>query len=98
MDILREFFAVIVLGFVQGLSEFLPISSSAHLSFASQILNHQEINKFTINFFQLGTVIAVYQFFWSDIKIYLYRLLEVFRKSEARLTFSKILRLGLGLL
>ena len=38
-----ELIEVIILGIIQGLTEFLPISSSGHLEIANKILNQREI-------------------------------------------------------
>ena len=56
----------IIIGVVQGLTEFLPVSSSAHLVFAQNILNVESSLAFDI-FLHLGTLIAVLWFFRYDI-------------------------------
>ncbi|HNT53635.1 MAG TPA: undecaprenyl-diphosphatase UppP [Anaerolineaceae bacterium] len=60
----------IVLGIVQGLTEFLPVSSSAHLVLVPDLLNWQippaQIFPFDV-LVQLGTVVAVMAFFWQDL-------------------------------
>ncbi len=58
----------IVLGIVQGLTEFLPISSSAHVSIFGQLLfkGHDPGAAFTA-VTQLGTETAVLVYFWRDI-------------------------------
>lgn len=67
---------VIIMGIVQGLSEFLPISSSAHLVFTSnllQIIAHKPIEDPTSYdivlsmMLHIGTLIAVFVFFKEEI-------------------------------
>jgi len=61
----------IILGIVQGLTEFIPISSTAHLIFASRWLNlyegHAQQTTATIAVIQLGTLLAVFVYFASEI-------------------------------
>ena len=61
----------IILGIVQGLTEFIPISSTAHLVFASRLTNLYEGNPeqitATIAVLQLGTLAAVFIYFAADI-------------------------------
>ena len=63
-----EWIQAIILGLVQGLTEFLPISSSAHLNIVGQLLpeKHDPGAAFTA-ITQLGTETAVLIFFWKDI-------------------------------
>src|SRR5690606_11181487 len=61
-------FEAIVLGIVQGLTEFLPISSSAHVSFIGQLLfEGRDPGAAFTAVTQLGTETAVLVYFWSDI-------------------------------
>jgi undecaprenyl-diphosphatase len=61
----------IILGIVQGLTEFIPISSTAHLVFASRLTNLYEGNPeqitATIAVLQLGTLLAVFVYFATDV-------------------------------
>jgi len=62
----------IVLGIVQGLTEFIPVSSTAHLIFAtrltglSETLDAEQLTA-TIAVIQLGTLLAVFVYFARDI-------------------------------
>jgi undecaprenyl-diphosphatase len=66
----------IVLGIVQGLTEFIPVSSTAHLVFAARVLQlyggvdktlQAEQTTATIAVIQLGTLLAVFVYFARDI-------------------------------
>lgn len=64
-------FDAVILGIVQGLTEFLPISSSAHVQIAQQLLGLGSMSKPQLTAFiatiQLGTEAAVLIYFWKDI-------------------------------
>lgn len=63
MDIIQA----IIIGLVQGIAEFLPISSSAHLIFVQRILGVSEVGLTFDLFLHLGTVIALIFYFRTDI-------------------------------
>ena len=56
----------IIIGIVQGLTEFLPVSSSAHLVFIQNILGVESSLAFD-TFLHLGSLLAVLWFFRADI-------------------------------
>jgi undecaprenyl-diphosphatase len=56
-----------VLGIVQGLTEFLPISSSAHLLIVPRLLGWADPGAAFTAVIQLGTMAAVLIYFWRDI-------------------------------
>jgi undecaprenyl-diphosphatase len=63
-----SFIEAIILGLVQGLTEFLPISSSAHLRILGEFLPSQQDPGATFTAItQLGTETAVIIYFWKDI-------------------------------
>lgn len=62
----------IIIGLVQGLSEFIPISSTAHMTIAGKLMDaikEQSPEQWTsfIAVVQLGTLAAVFVYFWDDI-------------------------------
>lgn len=63
-----SFIEAMILGLVQALTEFLPISSSAHVRVAGELLNPgQEPGAAFTAIIQLGTEAAVLIYFWKDI-------------------------------
>lgn len=60
-------FEALVLGVVQGLTEFLPISSSAHLRIVGDLMGTGDPGAAFTAISQLGTETAVVIYFWRDI-------------------------------
>lgn len=63
-------FMAFILGLIQGVAEFLPISSSGHLSIAQNLLGLQAVGEEHLFFdvlLHLGTLFAVFVFYWQDI-------------------------------
>jgi undecaprenyl-diphosphatase len=56
-----------VLGFVQGMTEFLPISSTAHLRLVPAVLGWPDSGAAFAAVIQLGTLIAVLVYFFHDL-------------------------------
>lgn len=61
-------FQAFILGIVQGLGEFLPISSSGHLVLTQTIFGIEEAGLLLDILLHIGTLIAVFIVFWNDIK------------------------------
>lgn len=72
----------IIQGIVQGLTEFLPVSSSGHLSITQHILGATENNLFFNVMLHVGTLVAVVAFYhkliWSLIKEFISLVKDVF--------------------
>src|SRR5215813_10068373 len=57
----------LALGIVQGLTEFLPISSTAHLRVVPALLGWKDPGVAYSAVIQLGSVLAVLSYFWKDL-------------------------------
>jgi undecaprenyl-diphosphatase len=76
-----EFIEAIFLGIVQGLTEFLPVSSSGHLLLGQYFLGLDQA-RFGLSFdvaMHLGTLVAVVVFFWQDLARMAFALLRSLR-------------------
>lgn len=62
-----SFLEAVVLGLVQGLTEFLPISSTAHLRIVPALLGWEDPGAAYSAVIQLGTVVAVLMYFSQDL-------------------------------
>jgi undecaprenyl-diphosphatase len=62
-----QIWEAVVLGVVQGLTEFLPISSTAHLVIVRQAMRHPHPDDAFTTVIQLGTLVAVFAYFRHDI-------------------------------
>ena len=75
-----EFFQIILLSIIQGLTEFLPISSSGHLILAPMVFNFEDQGLALDAILHLGTLLAIIIFFRKDLKDLAMGLFD--RKSE----------------
>lgn len=61
-------FQAILMGIIQGLCEFLPVSSSGHLAIAQNLLHIETDTGLLFDvLLHLGTLIAIFVVFWKDI-------------------------------
>lgn len=65
------YFESILFGIIQGLTEFLPISSDGHLVLGRELLNyHKEILVYDV-LLHFGTLGSLVVFFWKDVRAFL---------------------------
>ena len=72
----------ILLGVIQGLTEFLPVSSSGHLAIAEHLLGMSgasDIPEFFDVLLHLGTLVAVFVAYWAEVRD---MVLEFFRGAK----------------
>ena len=81
--------SLILQGIIQGLTEFLPVSSSGHLLFIQSITNFKGPNLFVDVILHIGTFLVVIIFYFKDIK----NILENFLSSPFKLE-NKETKLG----
>ena len=62
-----ELIKIIILGIVQGVAEFLPISSNAHLIMVEQLLDYHNHNEILNLVFHLGSLLAIITYFFSEL-------------------------------
>jgi undecaprenyl-diphosphatase len=65
MSLLQSF----LLGIIQGLTEFIPVSSTAHMLIGQRLLGIQSSNE-VFSFLvivQLGTLVSLFAFYWRDL-------------------------------
>ena len=70
-DTLVDIWSAILLGLVQGLAEFLPISSSGHLSVLQNLFHLNSLEEGHLFFdvlLHLGTLVSIFICYWKDIK------------------------------
>jgi len=78
---MNDYLLSVVLGIIEGLTEFLPVSSTAHLRIAEALLNIDLRNGFWKMYaivIQLGAIIALTVFFWRRIL----KLISTFPRGE----------------
>lgn len=71
---MNDYIISVILGIIEGLTEFLPVSSTAHLRLAEPLMNislKDEYWKMYSVVIQLGAILAVVVFFWNRIKLFI---------------------------
>ena len=87
----------IILGIVQGLTEFLPISSSAHLKVVPIALGWGDPGVAYTAIIQLGSIVAVLWYFWKDLTSITFGAVDaVVRRDYESQEFKMALGIALG--
>ncbi|MBE1289853.1 MAG: undecaprenyl-diphosphate phosphatase [Rhodobacteraceae bacterium] len=72
-------FYLFILATIQGITEFLPISSSGHLILLPALMNHADQGQVIDVAVHVGTLGAVILYFWADVKEALFGLFRLLR-------------------
>ena len=88
-------FQAIILGVVQGLTEFLPISSTAHVKIVPVVLGWGDPGVAFTAIIQLGSIAAILSYFWADLRKLMLNMAQA--ATESRFESSDF-RVGLGIL
>ncbi len=70
MAVIIEFFKVIILGIVEGITEWLPISSTGHMILVDEFLRlsvNEDFKNLFLVVIQLGAILAVVVLFWNKL-------------------------------
>src|SRR4028118_1209792 len=84
----------IILGIIQGLTEFLPISSSAHLKVLPIALGWGDAGVAYTAVIQLGSIVAMLWYFWQDLTTITFGAVDAVVRRDYK---SQEFRLALGI-
>ena len=82
-----EILQAIILGIIEGLTEFLPISSTGHLIVATEAINYRDTAKIFTVVIQSGAILAVIWFYRHDL---IRRLRGLLERKPADVKFWKV--------
>ncbi len=88
-------FKYLVLGIIQGLTEFLPISSTAHIKVVPLLLGWDDPGVSVTAVIQLGSILAVITYFRRDLKIIFKGLILAIKYGQWR---EKNARIGIAII
>jgi undecaprenyl-diphosphatase len=82
---------IIVLAIVQGLTEFIPVSSTAHLRIVPALLGWKDPGAAFSAVIQIGTLVAVLSYFWRDVVRILNAMVADLRRGKLATTHDALL-------
>ncbi len=85
----------VVIGMVQGLTEFLPISSTAHVKIVPVLLGWGDPGVSFTAVIQLASIAAIFWYFWADLSSVTVKFVRSARKQDFG---NSDFRLGLGII
>lgn len=89
---MSEFWTAVILGIVEGITEFLPVSSTGHLILATELLGYDAKRWALFNIaIQPGAILAIVVLYW---RTFLEMLTGLFRKDAKALAFTRNLLLA----
>ena len=92
-------FQAAILGMVQGLTEFIPISSTAHLKVVPVVLGWGDPGVAFTAVIQLGSIAAVLWYFWEDLRQVTLGAIAAFtQRNQQSQELQMVLGIGLGTL
>ncbi len=77
-----SFTQIFVLSFIQGVTEFLPVSSSGHLAILAPLTGWKDQGLFTDVLLHVGTLGAIFTYFWKDIISLFKGVFHLFNRKE----------------
>jgi undecaprenyl-diphosphatase len=90
-----DFVNAVILGIVEGVTEFLPVSSTGHLLIAEHLLNAQKSDAFNV-LIQVGPIVAVTLVFWKDLLGFLTGLRDAATRDELVKLVASFLLTGIA--
>ncbi|MBS3028481.1 MAG: undecaprenyl-diphosphate phosphatase [Dolichospermum sp. DET50] len=83
VDLIPGVIQAFILGIVQGITEFLPISSTAHLLIVTKIFGWKELgDKDFVDAIQFGSVVAILWYFWAVISSLVKGAIKAFKTKD----------------